>query len=173
MTSIQGARVVAAAACIAATAMTDRAEARPSAVSCNPCSVAQTLSFHGTSYRVRKVRLASRIGNSFLGARASGIFVIVTLTMTGLESRPSTILSSAVLIRARGATFDQSDKAFPVYPNGFTILEDLHPHLPTTVVAVYDIPRSYVHGARLRIEDSQLLIKGLSSRSYGYIRLRI
>jgi hypothetical protein len=134
--------------------------------SCNPCSIGQTLSFHGTAYQVRSVRSASRIGDSYIGGHASGIFVIITLKLTELKSRPSTILASAVQIKAHGATFDQSDKAFAVYKNGFSILQSLNPHLPETVVAVYDLPRSYAHGAQLRIED-------LGSGSYAYIRLGI
>lgn len=132
---------------------------------CNPCGVGQVLSWYGTTYRVSRVRVANRIGDGFVGGRADGVFVIVTLTLTDTKSRPSTILADAVRVKtARGDSYTVSDKAFAVYSNGFDLLENLEPRLPKTVIAVYDLPRGATRGARLEIDD-------LSSGKKGYIRL--
>lgn len=148
--------------CVFATGTASARERQSAAVACNPCAVDQTLSWHGTAYRVRRVRLANRIGDGFVGGHADGVFVVVTLTMTDLKSRPSTILASNVLLRTRaGDTYDQSDKAFAVYNNGFNILVNLEPHLPKTVIAVYDIPRGATRGAALQIND---LFSGAKAR---------
>jgi Domain of unknown function (DUF4352) len=127
---------------------------RAAVIRCSSCAVGQTLSWHGTSYRVSKVRTAARIGDGQLGAPAQGIFIILTITMTNFGTAPSTVIADALQIRTRtDDVYATSDKAFGVYSNAFQPLERLRPRVPTTVTAVYDLPKNAVHGARLEIRD--------------------
>ena len=127
---------------------------RPAATRCNPCAVGQTLSWHGTSYRVSRVRIVARIGDGPLGGPAKGIFVILTITMTDLTTHASTVIGDALQIRTRSNdVYATSDKASGVYANGFQVLEKLRPGIATTVTAVYDLPKNAVRGAQLEIRD--------------------
>lgn len=58
------------------------------ATACNPCRVGQTLSWHGTAYRVNWIKTRRRIGDSYFGAKADGTFIVVSLTLTDRKSSP-------------------------------------------------------------------------------------
>jgi uncharacterized protein DUF4352 len=148
--------VVALATLVGITATSAAGASRHTSATCSGhiCRVGDTLSFKGTAYKVTRVRTSTRIGDRYLGGRTSGLFVIVSITFTDLKNRPSTILADNIRIRSRnGATYSVTDKAFAVYDNGLTILENLQPHLPDRVVAVYELPRNAVGGAQLQVRD--------------------
>lgn len=74
-------------------------------------------------------------------------------------------MADNVRIATRGATYTTSDKAFAVYKNGLSLLVNLQPRLPSTVIAVYEVPKNGVRGAQLRVQDmggeSRLMRLGL------------
>jgi hypothetical protein len=130
------------------------APAAPAALASATAGVPNPLYFHGTVYRVLKVRTSQTIGSSFLKQRTSGVFVIVTIRLTNMKSRPSTILGDNLRILTRGKrTYTMTNKAFAVFSNGFSILEELQPRLPTEFRLVYELPKSALRGAKLQIND--------------------
>lgn len=117
------------------------------------CQFNQACAHHGTTYRVSKVRVGSTIGSGFLKERTSGVFVIVTVKMTNTKDRPSTILSSNLVLKARnGDKYETTSKAFAM-DGAFSILEELQPKLPQQFLLVYEIPKSAQSGASLEIND--------------------
>jgi hypothetical protein len=125
-----------------------------SATAGKTCRTHQSCAHHGTTYRVNSVRVARRIGSDFLKQTTNGLFVVVSITMTDTKNRPSTILGSNLVVRARtGDTYELSDKG--IYAdNAFALLENLQPKLPKTELFIYELPRSAARGAVLVISDS-------------------
>jgi len=117
------------------------------------CRVNQPCPHHGTTYRVLKVKVTRTIGSGFLKETTSGVFVVLTTKMTNTKSRPSTILSTNLVLKSRrGDKYEVTDKAFGI-DRALVLLENLQPRLPETVLLIYEMPASARRGAVLEIND--------------------
>jgi hypothetical protein len=115
--------------------------------------VGDTLTLKGTSYKVTKVRTASAVSDSFMSEKADGVFVIVDVTLKNRENEPATISSTTVRLKGgNGKEYTTSTDASFVVDNAL-ILEEIQPDVAKKVVAVYDIPKKAVKGAKLLVED--------------------
>jgi hypothetical protein len=118
------------------------------------CVVRQACQHHGTTYQVNSVKVTRTIGSGYFQERADGTFIVLNVTMTNTKSKSSTILDSNLTVRVRsGDEYDISDKALGI-KNAFLLLENLQPKLPKTFLLIFDVPRTGVRGATLRINDS-------------------
>lgn len=120
----------------------------------DPAKVGQTLQLAGTRYTVRNATTAKSIGGSF-GAKASGVYVVVTLTIENVKNETKTFLdSSTKFVTADGSlTYSPDDNGNIYNGSNALILQDMQPQLPTTGQIVFDVPPPKVRGGVLEVSD--------------------
>ncbi|WP_017933588.1 DUF4352 domain-containing protein [Nocardioides sp. Iso805N] len=117
-----------------------------------PIAVGETVELAGTRYTVKKAATASSVGGDY-GAKADGIFVVVTLTIENMKDETKTFSESAAkLITADGKEYATDDDG-SIFSDKPLILEDMQPELPKTGVLVFDVPPGKVAGAKLKVSD--------------------
>ena len=117
-------------------------------------SLAEPLSLEGTTYKVTDVRRAQSAGSP-MNELADGTFVIVDVELTNETQRPATIRRDALtLAGGDGATYRTSDDAMLALGEQF-LLEAIQPGVTAKGALVYDVPRSAIKGADLRIGDDK------------------
>jgi hypothetical protein len=117
------------------------------------CAYRAACSHHGTTYRVKSVRLTRSIGSGFSRETTSGRFVLITVTMTNTNKNTSTILASNLKLRTRGGdTYEISDNALYL-DHALAITQELQPKLPVRVILLYELPTAALKGSQLEVND--------------------
>lgn len=134
----------------------------------NPAKVGQTVKLQGTQYTVKSAKTASTVGGEFMQEKASGTYVVVTLTIENKKDETKTFSDSATkFIAANGKSYStdtdatissMGDNEQPLF------LEEMQPDLPKTGKLVFDVPSSVVKGGLLEVSD-------LFGRGEAYINL--
>lgn len=117
--------------------------------------VGQALVNAGTTYTVTNVETTDAIGDpDMLGARADGVFVIVSLELTNTKDETKTFLdSSAKIVTADGKAYQTSDKALLSFGDESLMLKDIQPDLTTSGKLAFELPPNKVSGSTLVVED--------------------
>ena len=117
--------------------------------------VGQTVTNAGTTYKVTTAKTTKEIGDpDLLGARADGVFVIVSLQLTNNKDETKTFMdSSAKLKTSDGKEYETSDKAVMAFGDDSLMLKDIQPDLTTRGKLAFEIPPSKVGDSTLVIED--------------------
>ncbi len=119
-------------------------------------AVGQALTNAGTTYRVTKVTTKSTLGDPAIGgAKADGIFVVVSLELTNNKSETKTFSDgSAKIVSSDGKEYSTSSNAILALGAGESLLlKDIQPSLTTRGKLVFDVPPSKLSGAQLVIQD--------------------
>ena len=109
----------------------------------------------GTTYKVTKVDTTKTIGDPDLGgARADGMFVVVSLELTNNKDETKTFTdSSAKIETSDGKKYETSDKAVLSFADESLLLKDIQPDLTTKGKLAFELPEGKVSGSTLVIED--------------------
>lgn len=119
-----------------------------------PAKIGETLTLKGTSYKVTKVEKAAKLGSDFVATKASGVFIVVSLTLTNRKDRPATIFADNVRISGgNGKSYSVDTDSIGHFDNALAILEEIQPDVHERFVAVYDLPKRAVRGSRLEVRD--------------------
>lgn len=119
-------------------------------------AVGQALTNAGTTYKVTDVKTASTLGDPALGgAKADGIFVVVSLELTNNKSETKTFSDgSAKIVSADGKEYSTSSNAILALGAGESLLlKEIQPSLTTRGKLVFDVPPSKLSRATLVIQD--------------------
>lgn len=117
-------------------------------------SVGQKLTNAGTTYEVTSVKTADNVGGSDFGAKASGTFVIVQLSLTNNKDETKTFSdSSAKVVTSDGKSYKSSSDATLFFGDGSLLLKEIQPDLTTRGKIAFDLPPSKLAGSKLVIED--------------------
>ena len=93
-------------------------------------------------------------GGLHRGEGRTGVFVVVELTLTNEKDEPATILEDNVrLLGGNGKEYTTDLDAALAFDNPLVIAEEIQPDLSKDVVAVYDVPKRAVKGAKLLVKD--------------------
>ena len=117
--------------------------------------VGQALTNAGTTYKVTSARTTKTIGDPDLGgARADGIFVVVSLQLTNNKNETKTFTdASAKLKTSDGKEYETSDKTPLAFGDQALLLKDIQPDLTTRGKLAFEIPPSKVGGSELVVKD--------------------
>jgi hypothetical protein len=118
-------------------------------------TVGQSVTNAGTTYKVTSVKTTDTLGDPDLGgARADGVFVVVSLELTNNKDETKTFLdSNAKLKTSDGKEYETSDKAVLAFGDDSLMLKDIQPDLTTRGKLAFEIPPSKATGSTLVIED--------------------
>jgi hypothetical protein len=118
-------------------------------------NVGQALTNAGTTYMVTKVRTTDTIGDPDLGgARADGMFVVVSLELTNNKDETKTFLDNNAKIESSdGKEYETSDKTVLSFGDESLLLKDIQPDLTTRGKLAFELPPNKVSGSTLVIED--------------------
>ena len=118
-------------------------------------TVGQAVTNAGTTYKVTSVKTTKTIGDpDFLGARADGVFVIVSLQLTNNKDETKTFMdANAKLKTSDGNDYETSSDAVLAFGDESLMLKDIQPDLTTRGKMAFEIPPSKVSGSTLVIED--------------------
>lgn len=125
----------------------------------NPAKIGQTVELAGTRYTVKKARTAKTLGDQQygMGAKANGIFVVVTLKIENMKTETKTFTDSAAkFVAPNGATYstDSNGTMASITGNQQPLLfADMQPNLPRTGLLVFDVPPSTLKGGLLKLSD--------------------
>lgn len=101
------------------------------------------------AYTVNSVRTAQMVGDQYLNAQATGIFVIVDMTIENLGKESSTMSTNDVkLIDSEGRTFESDTKAW-VYIKDNLLLKQIQPGLPVHGETIFDVPKGIKCGLQV------------------------
>lgn len=116
--------------------------------------VGDTLTLEGTSYTVTDAVTAKKVGEEFTEVEADGVFVIVKLTLENQKDEPATIVEDLVRLQGgNGKEYTTDFDAAIAFDNPLLLAEEIQPELAKKVVAVYDVPKKAVKGAKLLVKD--------------------
>jgi hypothetical protein len=129
-----------------------KAKAKPNGKS---GTVGQALTNAGTTYKVTSARATKTIGDPDLfGARADGMFVVVTLQLTNNKDETKTFSDSSAKIKTSdGKEYETSDKAVLSFGDDSLLLKDIQPDLTARGKVAFELPPNKVSGSTLVIED--------------------
>ena len=98
-----------------------------------PGKVGQSLTNAGTTYTVTNVRTTDTLGDpDFLGERADGTFVVVSLKLRNNKDETKTFMeANAKLETSDGKRYETSDKAVLAFGEEGLMLKDIQPDLTT------------------------------------------
>ena len=118
-------------------------------------AVGQSLSNAGTTYKVTNVVKTPTLGDPQLGgARADGIFVVVSLDLTNNKSETKTFTdASAKIVTANGNQYSPASDAALAFGNQSLLFKGIQPDLTTHGKIAFDVPSSKLSGATLVIQD--------------------
>jgi hypothetical protein len=118
-------------------------------------TVGQALTNAGTTYSVTNVETTGTIGDpDLLGARADGVFVIVSLTLTNNKDETKTFSeASSKVVTSDGTSYETSDKAVLAFGDQSLLLKDIQPDLTTSGKLAFELPPGKVSGSTLVVED--------------------
>ena len=103
------------------------------------------------AYTITDVRTASSVGDDFTKQTASGIFVIVTMTVENIGKESSTMSSSdAKIIDSEGRTFESDTEAWSALKENI-LLKQIQPGLPVTGQTIFDVPKGIT--ANLQVSE--------------------
>jgi len=124
-------------------------------------------------WRVKNAEVAKTIGDPDLfGAKADGVFVIVTLQATSKKSESATLTDNAFQLETKdGKTYDTDSDGTVAALGGDTkplFLEDIGPDSTVKGKVVYDVPKGALK-KNLRMRFNEL---GFGS-THGYIALNL
>lgn len=103
------------------------------------------------AYTITDVRTASSIGNDFTKQTASGIFVIVTMTVENIGKESATMTTGDVkIIDSEGRTFESDTEAWSALEENI-LLKQIQPGLPVMGQTIFDVPKGIT--ANLQVAD--------------------
>lgn len=122
-----------------------------------PVAVGEAVELEGTRYIVESVRTSPTVGSEFFEEQASGVYVIVDLTIENLKDETKVFSDTAAVFRANNdKTYStDSDGTFAAIGDDGEplIFEEMQPDLPKTGMLVFDVPESVVAGGLLEVSD--------------------
>lgn len=93
------------------------------------------------AYTVTDIRTSSSVGDDFTKQTATGIFVIVTMTVENIGKESATMSSSDVkIIDSEGRTFESDTEAWAAL-NENILLKQIQPGLPVVGQTIFDVPK--------------------------------
>lgn len=108
----------------------------------NPARSLDTIIVNNIAYTVMRYSERNRLGNSFSGDTADGIFIIIELELENLGTKSIQISDSRFkLIDSKGREFETDNGAW-IYLENNILLKQLQPSLPTKGQIVFDVPNS-------------------------------
>jgi len=123
----------------------------------NPVKVGQTVELEGTRYTVDSVEKKSRVGDQYFGEDASGIYVVVGLTIENTKDESKVFSESAAKLAATDGTSYSTDTDATIMSAGDgqdpLFLTEMHPDLPVSGTLIFDVPPTKTQGALLEVSD--------------------
>jgi len=93
------------------------------------------------AYTITDVRTASSVGDDFTKQTATGIFVIVTMTVENIGKESATMSSGDVkIIDSEGRTFESDTEAWTALKENI-LLKQIQPGLPVMGQTIFDVPK--------------------------------
>jgi signal peptidase I len=101
------------------------------------------------AYTVNNVKTASMVGDEYVNAKATGIYVIIDMTIENLGKESSTMGTNDVkLMDSEGRTFESDTKAW-VYLKDNILLKQIQPGLPVHGETIFDVPQGIKCGLQV------------------------
>jgi Domain of unknown function (DUF4352) len=97
------------------------------------------------TWRILSVATAKRIGDSYTGSRADGIYVVVHVQVTNGKSQSVTLTSDIAKLEVNGDEYSPDSNgltALEFSGRPILLLKDLGPHVSTRAWFAYDVPKS-------------------------------
>jgi hypothetical protein len=93
------------------------------------------------AYTITNVRTASSIGDDFTKKEATGIYVIVTMTIENIGKETGTMSTNDVkIIDSQGRTFESDSSAWASLKDNI-LLKQIQPGLPVKGETIFDVPK--------------------------------
>jgi len=93
------------------------------------------------AYTITDIRTASSVGADYTKKEATGIFVIVTMTIENIGKESATLSNSDVkIIDSDERTFESDSNAWTALENNI-LLKQIQPGLPVTGETIFDVPK--------------------------------
>lgn len=93
------------------------------------------------AYTITDVKTASSVGDDFTKKEATGVYVIVTMTIENIGKESATMGTSDVkIIDSEGRTFESDTNAWIALKNNI-LLKQIQPGLPVTGETIFDVPK--------------------------------
>lgn len=104
------------------------------------------------AYTITTVKTTSSVGdNEYTKKEATGIYVLVTMTIENIGKESSTMSSNDVkIIDSEGRTFESDTQAWAALEDNI-LLKQIQPGLPVTGETVFDVPKGI--DATLQVTD--------------------
>ncbi len=117
--------------------------------------VGQALTNAGTTYTVTGVKKTKTLGDpDVLGARADGMFVVVSLELTNNKDETKTFLDgSAKIVTSDGKAYESSSDGLLAFGDEGLMLKEIQPDLTTRGKIAFELPPNKLSGSTLVIED--------------------
>lgn len=93
------------------------------------------------AYTITDVRTASSVGDDFTKKEATGVYVIVTMSIENIGKESATMGTSDVkIIDSEGRTFESDTNAWIAIKNNI-LLKQIQPGLPVVGETIFDVPK--------------------------------
>jgi len=93
------------------------------------------------AYTITDIKTASSVGDEFTKKEATGIFVIVNMTVENIGKESATLSSSDVkIIDSKGRTFESDTEAWTALKENI-LLKQIQPGLPVMGQTIFDVPK--------------------------------
>ena len=93
------------------------------------------------AYTITDVRTASSVGEDYTKKEATGVYVIVTMTIENTGKESATMGPGDVkIIDSEGRTFESDTTAWTALKNNI-LLKQIQPGLPVTGETIFDVPK--------------------------------
>lgn len=103
------------------------------------------------AYTITDVRTASSVGNDYSKQTATGIFVVVTMTVENIGKESATMSTGDVkIIDSEDRTFESDTEAWTALQENI-LLKQIQPGLPVTGQTIFDVPKGIT--ANLQVSD--------------------
>jgi len=106
------------------------------------------------AYTITDMRTASSVGDEYTKQTASGIFVIVTMTVENIGKESATMSTSdAKIIDSEGRTLESDTEAWSALKENI-LLKQIQPGLPVMGQTIFDVPKGIT--ANLQVSNGIL-----------------
>lgn len=116
--------------------------------------VGQPLALGGVLYTVTDVHLEHSVSNPYVKEKADGVFVVVDFTVKNEKDVYAPIAEGGIRLEGgNGLPYIVDIDTLGIFGNELTIDERIEPRSSKQIVAVYDLPKKALKGAKVVVTD--------------------